>query len=99
MDFLGMGRAGRASSNSSLNDLPPAGAFTGESATKDEEKSQCGNSWSDPLFEESCSDLEKEGRACEWMRWRFGLLGDGETGSPRKRFRARETAVEGAGRA
>lgn len=27
------------------------------------------------------------------MRWRFGLLGEGETGSPRKRFRARETAV------
>ena len=32
------------------------------------------------------------------MRCRFGLLGEGETGSPRKRFRARETADVGTGR-
>lgn len=30
-------------------------------------------------------------------RGRFGLTGDGETGSPRRRFRARETAEVGFG--
>jgi hypothetical protein len=91
--FFAMERAGRASSNNSLNDLPPAGGFTGESATKDEMKWRCGNSWSVScsLFEESC------GGAWERMRWRFGLLGEGETGSPRRRFRARETAVVDTG--
>lgn len=37
------------------------------------------------------------GGACERMRWRFGLLGEGETGSPRNRFRARETAAVDTG--
>lgn len=30
-------------------------------------------------------------------RGRFGLTGDGETGSPRRRFRARDTAEVGCG--
>jgi hypothetical protein len=60
---------------------------------------------SNPSSELSCSSSESNGRPgrkgmgpLEGMtRGRFGLTGDGETGSPRRRFRARDMAEVGCG--
>ena len=59
-----------------------------------------------PSSDQSCSSSESNGRLPEkglgppegMTRGRFGFTGDGETGSPRRRFRARDTAEVGCGR-
>lgn len=79
------GFAAEASSNKSLKDRTPLGGLTGESSTN--EVLAAPNSSSSSSLS-SCGDT---------IRRRFSLLGEGETGSPRSRLRARDTAVFGVG--
>jgi hypothetical protein len=41
--------------------------------------------------------LDKDNVDCDPMRLRLSLFGDGDTGSPRRRLRALEMALVGAG--
>lgn len=55
-----------------------------------------GVSSSSLLPERSETNFGKGHVDCEPTRRRFSLLGEGETGSPRRRFRARERALDAA---
>lgn len=93
VDFPLEGAAPALSSNKSLKDLPPAGALTGESETKDES----GLSSSSSLLDGSVVSLGNGRIVCEPTRRRLPLFGEGETGSPRRRLRALERALVAAG--
>jgi hypothetical protein len=74
-----------ASSKSSLNDRTPFGGLAGESSTKEVLAALCSS---------SSSSLSSFGGT---IRRRFSLFGEGETGSPLSRLRARDTALFGVG--
>ena len=81
LSFLGSNtKGGRLSSNKTVKDLFPAGCFRGDSPIT-----------VDPVTESS-SRAGKSIFGWELVRCFFSLFGDGETGSPRKRFRALEIA-------
>lgn len=78
--------------------FPFACGFKGELSTKDE-SFKTSSSPSQPKLSLFVLDWKRgKGREVwEITRRRFSLLGDGETGSPRRRFLARDIAVEGYG--
>ena len=84
--------------NNGAKCFPFACGFKGELSTKDE-SFKTSSSPSQPRSSLFVLDWKRgKGREVwEIMRRRFSLLGDGETGSPRRRFRARDIAVEGYG--
>lgn len=79
------------SSNNCWYDLPGIGAFIGELSTNDDSTSMRLSSLSSIL---GASHFRREnGRVvCDATRLLLSLFGEGETGSPRNRLRALETA-------
>jgi hypothetical protein len=84
--------------NNGAKCFPFACGFEGELSTKDE-SFKVSSSPSQPRSSLFVLDWKRgKGRdVWEITRRRFSLLGDGETGSPRRRFRARDIAAEGYG--
>lgn len=87
--FETRGFCGVISSKSSLKALPPGGIFIGVASSNDS------LSGSFPASSSQSRDVRfpKRDAICEVTRGRFSLTGEGETGSPRSRLRARVTGV------